>query len=79
MHQNETTTNTVRDIARYFGNDTQPSEKETLGQVILEILHVGKSLNRKAICSALIRRLSQSTGPQEEQHYQKLIGMLFDR
>ncbi|BAK12749.1 hypothetical protein YcgZ [Pantoea ananatis AJ13355] len=51
MHQNETTTNTVRDIARYFGNDTQPSEKETLGQVILEILHAGKSLNRKAIAA----------------------------
>ncbi|WP_162286022.1 regulatory protein YcgZ [Pantoea stewartii] len=79
MRQNENTSNTVHDIARYFGNETLPSEKATLGQVIVEILHAGKSLNRKAICSALIRRLSQSASPLEEQHYQKLISMLFDR
>jgi hypothetical protein len=69
----------AQDIAQYFNNISAPSQQETLGQVVVEILRSGKNLNRKAICSKLLRRLETATNEQEERHYQVLIGLLFDR
>jgi len=46
---------------------------------VTEILRAGQNLNRKALCSRLIRRLEQATGPEEEQQLHLLIGMLFSR
>ncbi|OIX90541.1 regulatory protein YcgZ [Pantoea sp. Ae16] len=69
----------AQDIAQYFNNISAPSQQETLGQVVVEILRSGKNLNRKAICSKLLRRLETATSEQEERHYQVLIGLLFDR
>lgn len=71
--------NTVSDTVRYISNAALPSQQETLGQVVVEILRAGQSLNRKALCSRLIRRLEQATGPEEEQQLHLLIGMLFER
>ncbi|RPD99739.1 two-component-system connector protein YcgZ [Candidatus Pantoea deserta] len=65
------------DTGRFIASAALPSQQETLGQVVVEILRAGHSLNRKAICSRLIRRLEQSSGPEEEKQLHLLIGMLF--
>ena len=69
----------ILDTVRYMSDATLPSQQETLGQVVTEILRAGQNLNRKALCSRLIRRLEQATGPEEEQQLHLLIGMLFSR
>ncbi|WP_311790139.1 MULTISPECIES: regulatory protein YcgZ [Pantoea] len=67
----------ISDTVRYISNAAQPSQQETLGQVVTEILRAGQNLNRKALCSRLIQRLEQASGPEEERQLQLLIGMLF--
>ncbi|WP_213715677.1 regulatory protein YcgZ [Cedecea lapagei] len=67
------------DIARYFSRVAPPSEQETMGQIVLEILSDGRNLNRKAICTKLLSRLDRVSEPEEEKHYHALLGMLFTR
>lgn len=67
------------DIANYFNKASTLSQQETLGQLVVEILTSGKNLNRKALCTKLLGRLEAATSAEEEQHYQALIGLLFDR
>lgn len=79
MRQNRTITDTTSDIAHYFSHVTQPSQQETLGQIVVEILRTGKNLNRKAICTKLLRRLEVASSLEEERHYHQLISLLFGR
>jgi len=67
------------DIANYFNKASTLSQQETLGQLVVEILTSGKNLIRKALCTKLLGRLEAATSAEEEQHYQALIGLLFDR
>ncbi|QDY44021.1 regulatory protein YcgZ [Candidatus Pantoea soli] len=64
-------------IARYFNQASLPSQQETLGQLVVEILRDNRTLNRKSLCNKLISRLQQAQSAQEELHYQELIGLLF--
>lgn len=66
-------------IANYFNKVSTPTQQETLGQVVVEILRAGKNLNRKALCTKLLKRLELASTQEEERHYQLLIGMLFER
>lgn len=79
MRQYSTTPSTASDIASYFSQASLPSQQETLGKIVVDILRAGKNLNRKAICTRLLRHLELATSTEEEQHYQTLIGMLFGR
>ncbi|MDW8844966.1 regulatory protein YcgZ [Erwinia sp. MMLR14_017] len=79
MHQNNLVPQTEEQIAHYFNTIHLPTQQETLGQIVTEILRAGKSLNRKAICSRLLFRLEHASGQEEERHYQQLIGLLFAR
>ncbi|KAG6335754.1 hypothetical protein ID866_3343 [Astraeus odoratus] len=40
-------------IAQYFEKATLPTQQETLGQVVVEILSDGRNLNRKSLCTKL--------------------------
>jgi len=79
MRQNGFTPTTANAIAQYFNKANQPSQQETLGQIVVEILREGKILNRKAICTRLLYRMEQASDREEESRYQTLIGLLFDR
>ena len=80
MRQNVTKfPDSASDIALYFSKASAPTQQETLGQIVVEILRAGKNLNRKAICTKLLRRLETVASLEEERHYQTLIGMLFER
>ncbi|WP_034917993.1 MULTISPECIES: regulatory protein YcgZ [Erwinia] len=79
MYQNGLAPHSENDIARYFNKASLPSQQETLGQIVVEVLGSGRSLSRKAICTRLLRRLEQAESPEQEKHYQALIGLLFER
>ena len=79
MRQNGYAPNSVEAIANYFSKASLPSQQETLGQIVVEILREGRNLNRKSICTKLLRRLELATEAEEEQHYHQLIGLLFER
>ncbi|CAK9884950.1 MAG: putative two-component-system connector protein YcgZ [Candidatus Erwinia impunctatus] len=72
---------TEQDIAHYFLMSAGgiPSQQDTLGQIVIEILSSGHCVNRKAICSKLLTRLELSENAAMEKHYYQLIGMLFGR
>ena len=79
MQQNGYQLDAAAAIAQYFDKAALPSQQETLGQVVVENLRQGRSLNRKTLCTKLLGRLEKATDTHEEQHYQMLIGLLFDR
>lgn len=79
MRQDGSNPKTEDDISRYFSEAMMPSQQETLGQIVVEILRSGRNINRKAICSKLLRRLELASDAGEEKHYHELIGMLFGR
>lgn len=41
------------DISRYFSEASLPSQQETLGQVVVEILRAGGTLNRSDLLKAV--------------------------
>ncbi|STV77244.1 two-component-system connector protein YcgZ [Klebsiella michiganensis] len=63
-------------IAHYFNKASLPSQQETLGQIVMDILNEGRNLNRKSLCTKLLGRLEVASEPEEENHYQTLIGLL---
>ncbi|WP_435953717.1 regulatory protein YcgZ [Dryocola sp. BD626] len=79
MRQNGYIPDTANAITRYFNKAALPSQQETLGQIVVEILSDGRSLNRKAICTKLLNRVEKAADEEEESHYHTLIGLLFDR
>jgi len=68
---------TASDVAHFHNISAHANQQETMGQVVVEILQAGKTLNRKAICSVLLKRLENAANAHEERHYQSLIAMLF--
>lgn len=79
MRQNGYATDSAAAIAQYFEKAALPTQQETLGQVVVEILSDGRNLNRKTLCTKLLGRLERASGPEEEQHYHMLLGLLFER
>lgn len=79
MQQSVGTPNSASDIAAYFSRASLPSQQETLGSIVVEILRSGRNLNRKAICTKLVSRLELASSPEEEHHYHQLIALLFAR
>lgn len=77
MHQDRYSALPVNDMARYFSSAALPSQQETLGSVVVEILRAGKNLNRKSVCTKLLLRLEVASSAEEEKHYQELIRLLF--
>ncbi|MEN4980864.1 regulatory protein YcgZ [Erwinia billingiae] len=79
MRQNESNPQTADQIAHHFSRPSLPTQQETLGRIVAEILASEKNLNRKAICTRLLQRLEHASCAEEERHYQQLIGLLFGR
>jgi hypothetical protein len=78
MQQNGYMPDTANTIARHFNEASLPSQQETLGQMVMDILNEGRSLNRKSLCTKLLSRLEVASQPEEEKHYQTLIGLLLE-
>lgn len=79
MRQYDSIPQTAEQISRYFTQSDLPTQQETLGRIVTEILISGKNLNRKAVCARLLVLLEHAADEEEERHYQKLIGLIFGR
>lgn len=79
MQLNLSSTGSDSDIADYFSRVNLPSQQETLGSVVSEILRSGQTLNRKAICIRLIVRLDNASSAAEEQQQHALIELYFSK
>ncbi|WP_147198373.1 regulatory protein YcgZ [Pantoea sp. MBD-2R] len=77
MQQNGYHALSVNKMAHYFSSASLPSQQETLGSIVVEILRAGKYLNLKSVCTKLLRRLEVARSAEEEKHYQELIRLLF--
>lgn len=66
MQQNGYIPDTANAIAQYFNKASLPSQQETLGQIVMDILNEGRHLNRKALCTKLLSRLDSARAPEEE-------------
>lgn len=66
MQQNGYIPDTANAIAQYFNKASLPSQQETLGQIVMDILNEGRHLNRKALCTKLLSRLDRARAPEEE-------------
>lgn len=64
-------------LAAYFVKAHTTTQQVTLGQVVVEILLSGRTLNRKSLCMSLLARVDKALSPEEEKHYHDLIGLLF--
>ncbi|EIH4808004.1 two-component-system connector protein YcgZ [Escherichia coli] len=78
MHQNSVTLDSAGAITCYFAKANLPTQQETLGEIVTEILKDGRNLSRKSLCAKLLCRLEQATGEEEQKHYNALIGLLFE-
>ncbi|MCX3308286.1 MULTISPECIES: regulatory protein YcgZ [Pantoea] len=79
MQLNLSSTGSNSDIAGYLSRVNLPSQQETLGSVVAEILRSGQTLNRKAICIRLIVRLDKASSDAEEQQLHALTELLFSK
>ncbi|MBC0854856.1 regulatory protein YcgZ [Pantoea stewartii] len=71
--------NLGNDIAAYFRRAALPSQQETLGAIVIEILYSGQTLSRRRICLHLLTRLEKAYLPQDRQHLLDLIRLLFSQ
>lgn len=76
MQQNGYIPDTANAIAQYFNKASLPSQQETPGQIVMDILNEGRHLNRKALCTKLLSRTDRARAGGKS-HYQTLIGLLF--
>ena len=69
MHQNSVTSDSAGAITRYFAKANLPTQQETLGEIVTEILKDGRNLSRKSLCAKLLCRLEQATGEEEQKTF----------
>lgn len=56
-----------------------PTQQETLGQIVADILRAGESVNRKAICAKLLAKLDGASSKEMEKHYHGLLALVLGR
>jgi len=78
MQKNVPVADTATAIARYFSRAELPTQQQTLGEIVTEILNDGRTLNRKAICRRLLLRLDKAESAEQEAHFNQLIEMLIE-
>ena len=78
MQQHTVRTDSASAISRYFAKAHLPTQQETLGEIVTEILKDGRNLPRKSLCTKLLCRLEKASGEKEQKHYNALIGLLFE-
>ncbi|MBA8505348.1 two-component-system connector protein YcgZ [Escherichia coli] len=73
MHQNSVTSDSAGAITRYFAKANLPTQQETLGEIVTEILKDGRNLSRKSLCAKLLCRLEQATGEEKQGNDSNLL------
>ena len=71
--------NSAQAMMAFFKKANLPTQQETLGLIVCEILTEDQKLNRLAICTKLMRRAEMASSEEEVAHYNTLIALIFDR
>ncbi|MBZ7309078.1 regulatory protein YcgZ [Klebsiella oxytoca] len=71
--------NSEQAITSYFKKARLPTQQETLGLIVSEILTQDQKLSRLAICTKLLRRAELASSEEEIAHYNTLIALIFSR
>lgn len=79
MRQSGHEPDNAESIAHFISSPSLPSQQETMGQIVVDILRSGEPLNRKSLCARLLVRLEAADGQEQERHYHQLIELLFGR
>jgi hypothetical protein len=79
MRSNNSVGGAENAIKSYFNKACMPTQQETLGLIVSEILIEGRKLSRLAICTKLLRRVEQTENEDESAHYNELISLFFER
>lgn len=79
MRSNNTVGGAENAIKSYFNKACLPTQQETLGLIVSEILIEGRKLSRLAICTKLLRRVEMAGSDEEIAHYNELISLFFER
>lgn len=71
--------NSAHAITSYFKKASLPTQQETLGLIVSEILTEDQKLSRLAICTKLLRLAGMASSEEEITHYNTLIALIFER
>ena len=79
MRRNSVPSTTEHAITLYFNKNNVPTQQETLGLIVGEIIKENVQLSRMTICTKLLRRIEESSCEEEKAHYNGLIALFFER
>lgn len=81
MQQQRWTPKTDKALAQRFemADMDIPTQQETLGQIVADILRAGQTVNRKAICARLLTKLDGADSKEMEKHYHALLALALGR
>lgn len=79
MRRNLAPSSSESAITLYFNKNNIPSQQETLGLIVSEIIKENVQLSRMTICTKLLRRIEESSCEEEKAHYNGLIALFFER
>lgn len=79
MRRNDSTSSSESAITLYFNKNNIPTQQETLGLIVSEIIKENVQLSRLTMCTSLLRRLEESTCEEQKAHYNGLIALFFER
>lgn len=79
MRRNLTPSSAESAISLYFNKNKIPTQQETLGLIVSEIIKENVQLSRMTICTKLLRRIEESSCDEEKAHYNGLIALFFER
>jgi len=79
MRRNHAPSSAESAITLYFSKNRIPTQQETLGEIVGEIIKENVQLSRLKICTKLLRRIEDATCEAEKAHYNDLIALFFER
>lgn len=79
MRSNHEASSAEHAITLYFNKNNVPTQQETLGLIVGEIIKENVQLSRMTICTKLLRRIEESSCEEEKAHYNGLIALFFER
>lgn len=56
-----------------------PTQQETLGQIVSDILRAGQMVSRKTICARLLTKLGETSCEKMERHYHGVLALVLGR
>jgi len=79
MRHDEYSKTQMSDTLYMLNNVPALSHDETMGQILVEILRAGVSLNRRNLCTKLLSRIENAKNADEEKRYHELIRLVLER